>query len=174
MICGCVWTNQTVSHSALTTFAGCSRALERIFWPRTDFLSGDRDEPPEDRKQPPDQAANPSNFGIGWISVIGTHARGADGKSRPAVVTGGGSGRLQSPICPKYAREVVMSEQHAALLKKARERLVENRRNFSKIIAAPFEREKTNDARTRFIEMQTAIEAVDRAIEDEEDDDATV
>jgi hypothetical protein len=67
-----------------------------------------------------------------------------------------------------------MSEQHAALLKKARERLVENRRNFAKIIAAPFEREKTNDARTRFIEMQTAIEAVDRAIEDEEDDDATV
>jgi hypothetical protein len=29
------------------------------------------------------------------------------------------------PICSKYAREVVMSEQHAALLKKARERLVD-------------------------------------------------
>jgi hypothetical protein len=72
------------------------------------------------------------------------------------------------------AREVVMSEQYAALLKKARERLVEDRRNFAKIIAAPFERERTNDARMRFIEMQTAIEAVDRAIEDEEDDDATV
>jgi hypothetical protein len=51
--------------------------------------------------------------------------------------------------------------------------LVEDRRNFAKIIAAPFEREKTNDARTRFIEMQMAIEAVDRAIEDEEGD-ATV
>jgi hypothetical protein len=62
-----------------------------------------------------------------------------------------------------------MSEQPAALLKKARERLVEDRRNFAKIIAAPFERERTNDARMRFIEMQTAIEAVDRAIEDEED-----
>ena len=71
-------------------------------------------------------------------------------------------------------REVVMSEQHAELLKKARERLVEDRRSFAKIIAAPFERERTSDARTRFIEMQTAIEAVDRAIEDEEDDDATV
>jgi hypothetical protein len=67
-----------------------------------------------------------------------------------------------------------MSEQHVALLKKARERLVEDRRNFAKIIAAPFEREKTADARTRFIEMQMAIEAVDRAIEDEEDDDPTV
>lgn len=52
--------------------------------------------------------------------------------------------------------------------------MVEDRRNFAKIIAAPFERERTNDARMRFIEMQTAIEAVDRAIEDEEDDDATV
>jgi hypothetical protein len=67
-----------------------------------------------------------------------------------------------------------MSEQHVALLKKARERLVEDRRNFAKIIAAPFEREKTHDARTRFIEMQMAIEAVDRAIEDEEDNDPTV
>jgi hypothetical protein len=67
-----------------------------------------------------------------------------------------------------------MSEQHAALLKKARERLVEDRRNFAKIIAAPFEREKTNDARERFIEVQTAIEAVDRAIEDEEADNPTV
>jgi hypothetical protein len=67
-----------------------------------------------------------------------------------------------------------MSEQHVAMLKKARERLVEDRRNFAKIIAAPFEREKTADARTRFIEMQMAIEAVDRAIEDEEDDDPTV
>jgi crotonobetainyl-CoA:carnitine CoA-transferase CaiB-like acyl-CoA transferase len=66
-----------------------------------------------------------------------------------------------------------MSEQHAALLKKARERLVENRRNFAKIIAAPFEREKTNDARERFIEMQMAIEAVDRAIKDEEADNPT-
>ena len=61
-----------------------------------------------------------------------------------------------------------MSGQHAAILKKARERLVEDRRELAKIIAAPFEREKTHDARVRFIDMQDAIEAVDRAIEDEE------
>ena len=42
-----------------------------------------------------------------------------------------------------------MSEQHATLLKKARERLVEDRRAFAKIIAAPFEREKTVDPRAR-------------------------
>jgi hypothetical protein len=64
-----------------------------------------------------------------------------------------------------------MSEQHAALLKTARERLVEDRRGFAKIIAAPFERERTNDARERFIEMQMAIEAVDRAIEDEKNNE---
>src|SRR5262245_10310586 len=66
------------------------------------------------------------------------------------------------------ASEVVMSEQHATLLEKARERLIEDRRAFAKIIAAPFEREKTVDARARFVELQATIEAIDRAIEDEE------
>jgi hypothetical protein len=40
---------------------------------------------------------------------------------------------------------------HAALLKKARERLVEDRRDLAKTIAAPFEREKTRDAREKFV-----------------------
>ena len=53
-------------------------------------------------------------------------------------------------------------------LKRPRERLVEDRRAFAKIIAAPFEREKTVDARARFVELQATIEAIDRAIEDEE------
>jgi hypothetical protein len=54
------------------------------------------------------------------------------------------------------------------LLKKTRERLVEDRRDLAKIMAAPFEREKTHDARMRFVNMQVAIEAVDRAIKDED------
>ena len=66
-----------------------------------------------------------------------------------------------------------MSEQHTALLKTARERLVEDRQAFAKIIAAPFEREKTRDAREKFIDVQAAIEAVDRAIEDEDRQAAT-
>jgi hypothetical protein len=57
---------------------------------------------------------------------------------------------------------------HAALLKKARERLVEDRRDLAKTIAAPFEREKTRDAREKFVDIQAVIEAVDRAIEDED------
>ena len=60
-----------------------------------------------------------------------------------------------------------MNEQQVALLKKARERLVEDRRSFAKIMAAPFERELTHDARVRFVEMQAALEALDRAIQDE-------
>ena len=47
--------------------------------------------------------------------------------------------------------------------------MVEDRRAFAKIIAAPFEREKTADACARFVELQATIEAVDRAVEDEED-----
>jgi hypothetical protein len=46
-------------------------------------------------------------------------------------------------------------------------------RAFAKIIAAPFEREKTRDAREKFIDIQAAIEAVDRAIEDEDRQVAT-
>ena len=46
--------------------------------------------------------------------------------------------------------------------------MVEDRRAFAKTIAAPFEREKTVDARARFVELQATIEAIDRAIEDEE------
>ena len=46
--------------------------------------------------------------------------------------------------------------------------MVEDRRAFAKIIAAPFERAKTVDARARFVELQATIETIDRAIEDEE------
>jgi hypothetical protein len=43
--------------------------------------------------------------------------------------------------------------EHAALLRKARQRLVEDHR--SKIIAAPFEREKTRDDREKFVDIAT-------------------
>jgi hypothetical protein len=50
-----------------------------------------------------------------------------------------------------YATEEVMSEQHTELLKKARERLVEDRRDLAKTIAAPFERDRVN--RREFITL---------------------
>jgi hypothetical protein len=46
--------------------------------------------------------------------------------------------------------------------------LIEQRRAFVKVLAGPYERGKTEQAREKFLEMQTAIEAMNRAIEDEE------
>ncbi len=46
--------------------------------------------------------------------------------------------------------------------------MIEQRRASIKVLAGPYERGKTERARERFLEMQTAIEAINRAIEDEE------
>jgi len=55
-----------------------------------------------------------------------------------------------------------MSEEHTDNLKKARAKLVEQRRAFVKVLAGPYERGKTEQAREKFLEMQTAIEAMNR------------
>jgi hypothetical protein len=60
-----------------------------------------------------------------------------------------------------------VTNPHIEELKRARERLVEQRRGFAKQIAGPFERGKTDDARAKIIESQAIIDALDRAIEDE-------
>ena len=73
-------------------------------------------------------------------------------------------GALKVADLPRVRNGEVMSEQHAALLNKARERLVEDRRDLARTIAAPFEREKTHDAREKFVDIQAVIEAIDRAI----------
>jgi hypothetical protein len=57
-----------------------------------------------------------------------------------------------------------MSEEHTDNLKKARARLIEQRRAFVKVLAGPYERGRTEQARERFLDMQTAIEAMNRAI----------
>jgi hypothetical protein len=61
-----------------------------------------------------------------------------------------------------------MANEHIEELKKARSRLVEERRTFAKQIAGPFERDKTVDARAKITETQTIIDTIDRAIKDEE------
>ena len=55
-----------------------------------------------------------------------------------------------------------MSEEHTDNLKKAQARLIEQRRAFVKVLAGPYERGKTEQARQRFLDMQTAIEAMNR------------
>ncbi len=52
-------------------------------------------------------------------------------------------------------------------LKKARERMVEDRDAHAKVLAAPFDREKAERARTKFVEIQGLIDAIDRAIDGE-------
>ena len=56
-----------------------------------------------------------------------------------------------------------MSERLDTLIK-ARERMVEERDAHAKVLAAPFDRDKAERARARFLETQTLIDAIDRAI----------
>lgn len=52
-------------------------------------------------------------------------------------------------------------------LKKARERMVEERDAHAKVLAAPFDRDKAERARAKFVETQSLIDAIDRAINGE-------
>ena len=53
-------------------------------------------------------------------------------------------------------------------LKMARQRMLEDRDSHAKVLAAPFDRDKAERARSKFIEIQTLINALNRAIMDEE------
>jgi hypothetical protein len=49
-------------------------------------------------------------------------------------------------------------------LKQARRRMIEDRDAHAKVLAAPFDRDKAERARNKFIEIQTLIDALDRAM----------
>jgi Spy/CpxP family protein refolding chaperone len=49
-------------------------------------------------------------------------------------------------------------------LNKARARMIEDRDVHAKVLAAPFDRDKAERARSKFIEIQALIDALDRAI----------
>jgi hypothetical protein len=53
-------------------------------------------------------------------------------------------------------------------LKNARARMIEDRDAHAKVLAAPFDRDKAERARTKFTEIQTLIDALDRAIKGED------
>lgn len=63
-------------------------------------------------------------------------------------------------------KESIMSER-LETLKKARERMIEDRDAHAKVLAAPFDRDKAERARNRFIEIQALVDALDRAIRGE-------
>lgn len=52
-------------------------------------------------------------------------------------------------------------------LKKARDRMIEDRDAHAKVLAAPFERDTAERARNKFVEIQALIDALDRAIKGE-------
>jgi hypothetical protein len=49
-------------------------------------------------------------------------------------------------------------------LNKARDRMIEDRDAHAKVLAAPFDRDKAERARIKFTEIQSLIDALDRAI----------
>jgi hypothetical protein len=49
-------------------------------------------------------------------------------------------------------------------LKKARDRMLEDRDAHAKVLAAPYDRDKAERARAKFLETQNLIDAIDRAI----------
>ncbi|HEY0329773.1 MAG TPA: hypothetical protein VGC77_11810 [Rhodopseudomonas sp.] len=49
-------------------------------------------------------------------------------------------------------------------LKRARQRMIEDRDTFAKILAAPFDRSTAERSRNKFVETQVLIDAIDRAI----------
>jgi hypothetical protein len=53
-------------------------------------------------------------------------------------------------------------------LKKARDRMVEERDAHAKVLAAPFDRDKSERARNKFVETQVLIDAIERAIRGEQ------
>ena len=53
-------------------------------------------------------------------------------------------------------------------LKKARERMIEERDTHVKVLAAPFDRDKSERARNKFLETQMLIDALERAMSAEE------
>jgi len=55
-------------------------------------------------------------------------------------------------------------------LKKARTRMVEERDAHAKVLAAPFDRDKAERARAKFVETQALIDAIDRAIAGDQPD----
>ncbi len=89
----------------------------------------------------------------------------------------GGELKADAPIACKSATGALRTAERLALSKlgvvafsskKARERMIEDRDAHAKVLAAPFDRDKAERARSKFTEIQALIDALDRAISGEE------
>ena len=70
-------------------------------------------------------------------------------------------------VAPIPSVESNQMSERLETLKKARERMIEDRDMHAKVLAAPFDRDKAERARNKFIEIQTLIDSLDRAISGE-------
>ena len=70
-------------------------------------------------------------------------------------------------VCGQTESKTDMSAR-LETLKKARERMADDRDAFARTLAAPFDRDKAERARVKFIETQVLIDAIDRAIDGEQ------
>jgi hypothetical protein len=74
---------------------------------------------------------------------------------------------LQTRCLPSFAtanrKQFPMSER-LETLQKARARMTDDRDAYARTLAAPFDRDKAERARLKFIETQGIIDALDRAI----------
>jgi hypothetical protein len=61
-----------------------------------------------------------------------------------------------------------MAKEHAKQLSAARDRLVADRRDLATALAGPYKRGHTENMRECFITVQATIEAIDRAVRDEQ------
>jgi hypothetical protein len=64
--------------------------------------------------------------------------------------------------------ESIKMSERLDTLNKARDRMIEDRDAHAKVLAAPFDRDKAERARVKFLEIQTLIDALDRAISGEQ------
>jgi hypothetical protein len=70
----------------------------------------------------------------------------------------------QTPAASSPTESEASMSERLETLKKARERMTDDRDAFAKTLAAPFDRDKAERARLKFIETQALIDAIDRAI----------
>ena len=58
--------------------------------------------------------------------------------------------------------------ERLAILMKARTRMIEDQEPFAKVLAGPLDRDRSERARNKFLELQNLIEAIERAIRSEQ------
>jgi hypothetical protein len=66
--------------------------------------------------------------------------------------------------CRFLRRKKPKMSERLETLNKARARMLEDRDVHAKVLAAPFDRDKAERARNKFIEIQILVDALDRAI----------